>query len=196
MVQQTARFDDRYYRRFYGKGGAHDRAQVEHLATGVHHMAAWWGVPVRSVLDVGAGMGFWRDWYRTTHPTVKMRSIDVSEYACATWGHERRDIADWRPRGQFDLVVCHSVLQYVDDERVVRAIDHLVGATRSLLYLELPTRDDLRHLVDRSATDMEVFHRTGKWYRSHLELHLRQVGAGLWVPRNGVPMYELEAAGR
>ncbi len=196
MVQQTARFDDRYYRRFYGKGGAHDRAQVEHLATGVHHMAAWWGVPVRSVLDVGAGMGFWRDWYRTTHPTVKVRSIDVSEYACATWGHERRDIADWRPRGQFDLVVCHSVLQYVDDERVVRAIDHLVGATRSLLYLELPTRDDLRHLVDRSATDMEVFHRTGKWYRSHLELHLRQVGAGLWVPRNGVPMYELEAAGR
>ena len=196
MVQQTGRFDDRYYRRFYGKGGAHDRAQVEHLATGVHHMAAWWGVPVRSVLDVGAGMGFWRDWYRTTHPTVKVRSIDVSEYACATWGHERRDIADWRPRGQFDLVVCHSVLQYVDDERVVRAIDHLVGATRSLLYLELPTRDDLRPLVDRSATDMEVYHRTGKWYRSHLELHLRQVGAGLWVPRNGVPMYELEAAGR
>ena len=193
---EAGRFDDRYYRRFYGKGGAHDRTQVEHLATGVHHMAAWWGVPVRSVLDVGAGMGFWRDWYRTTHPTVKVRSIDVSEYACATWGHERRDIADWRPRGQFDLVVCHSVLQYVDDERVVRAIDHLAAATRSLLYLELPTRDDLRHLVDRSATDMEVFHRTGKWYRSHLELQLRQVGAGLWVPRNGVPMYELEAAGR
>lgn len=192
----AGRFDDRYYRRFYGKGGAHDRAQVEHLATGVHHLAAWWGVKVRSVLDVGAGMGFWRDWYRDTHPTVKVRSIDVSEYACATWGHERRDIADWRPRGQFDLVVCHSVLQYVDDERVVRAIDHLAGATRQLLYLELPTRDDLTHLVDRSATDMEVYHRTGKWYRAHLELHLRQVGAGLWVPRNGVPMYELEAAGR
>ena len=148
------RFDDRYYRRFYGKGGAHDREQVEHLATGVHHLAAWWGVRVRSVLDVGAGMGFWRDWYREQHPEVKVRSIDVSEYACATWGHERRDIADWRPPRQFDLVVCHSVLQYLDDERVVRAIDHLVGATRHLLYLELPTRDDLRHLVDRSATDM------------------------------------------
>lgn len=190
------RFDDRYYRRFYGKGGAHDREQVEHLATGVHHLAAWWGVRVRSVLDVGAGMGFWRDWYREQHPEVKVRSIDISEHACATWGHERRDIADWRPPRQFDLVVCHSVLQYVDDERVVRAIDHLVGATRHLLYLELPTRDDLRHLVDRSATDMEVHHRTGKWYRSHLELELRQVGAGLWVRRTGIPMYELEAAGR
>ena len=31
---------------------------------------------------------------------------------------------------------------------------------------------------------------------AQLELHFRQVGAGMWVPRHGVPMYELEAAGR
>jgi len=43
-------------------------------ADGVH-----WGVTVRSVLDVGAGMGFWRDWYREHHPDVTVRSIDVSD---------------------------------------------------------------------------------------------------------------------
>ena len=192
----TERFDDSYYRRFYGAGGAHDRESIHHLATAVHHMAAWWGVTVRSVLDVGAGMGFWRDWYTEHHPDVTVRSIDVSEHACATWGHERRDIADWRPRRRFDLVVCHSVLQYLDDHRVVAAIDHLAAGTRHVLYLELPTRHDLRHVVDASSTDLEVHQRSGAWYRRHLELHFRQVGAGLWVPRTGLPMYELEAAAR
>ena len=41
---------------------------------------------------------------------------------------------------------------------------------------------------------MEVYHRTGDWYRAHLERHFRQVGAGLWIPHGGVPMYELEAS--
>ncbi|MFZ4718638.1 MAG: class I SAM-dependent methyltransferase [Ilumatobacteraceae bacterium] len=188
------RFDDGYYRRFYGRDGAHDQARVDHLATAVHHMAAWWGIRIRTVLDVGAGIGFWRDWYRDQHPGVRVRSVDISEHACATWGHERRDIAEWRPPSRFDLVICHSVLQYLDDEQVVRAIDHLAGATRGLLYLELPTKSDLRDLVDPTGTDLEVHHRTGRWYRNHLGLHLRQVGAGLWVPRDGVAMYELEAA--
>lgn len=187
------RFDDRYYRRFYGRGGAHDRTRVEHLATGVHHLAAWWEIPIRNVLDVGAGMGFWRDWYREEHPEVKVQSVDISEHACRTWGHQQRDIANWRPRGRFDLVVCHSVLQYLDDDEVVRAIDHLTGATRHLLYLELPTRSDLAHLVDPKGTDLDVHRRTGAWYRRHLGARLRQVGAGLWVHPDSTPMYELEA---
>lgn len=189
-----AEFDDRYYRRFYGRGGAHDRDKVGHLATGVHHLAKWWGMPVRSVLDVGSGMGMWRDWYREQHPDVRVRSIDVSEHACATWGHERRDIAEWKPPRPFDIVVCHSVLQYLDNASVIRAIDHLGAATRNLMYLELPTTRDLRHVVDPTGTDLHVHHRSGTWYRRHLVRHFRQVGAGLWIPHGGTPMYELEAS--
>jgi hypothetical protein len=190
----SERFDDRYYRRFYGEGGAHDATRVGHLATAVHHMALWWGMRVRTVLDVGAGMGMWRDWYRTNHPNVGVLSIDVSEYACATWGHELLDIAEWKPHTTFDLVVCHSVLQYIEDERAVAAIDHLGAATGELLYLEAPTTSDLIDVVDPSGTDLEVHHRTGDWYRTNLERHFRQVGAGLWIPHGGVPMYELEAS--
>lgn len=187
-----ARFDSRYYQRFYGKQGAHDAERLAHLATAVHHMAAWWGVRIGSVLDVGAGMGMWRDWYRHNHPTVRVRSIDVSEHACAMWGHERRDIADWTPPRQFDLVVCHSVLQYVDDQRVVQAIDNLAAATRHVLYLELPTTADFEHVIDPRRTDLDVHLRSGAWYRRHLGRHFRQVGAGLWVRLDGLPMYELE----
>lgn len=190
------RFDAAYYRRFYGRQGVHDAARIGHLATGVHEMAAWWGIRIRSVLDVGAGTGLWRDWYRQVHPAVRVTSIDVSDYACTTWGHQRRDIADWRPPRPFDLVVCHGVLHYVTDERVERAIEHLAAATRHLMYLELPTAADLREIVDRDRTDLVAHRRTGAWYRRRLEAHFRQVGAGMWVPRSGVPMFELEAAGR
>lgn len=190
------RFDHDYYQRFYGDHGVHTAESVAHLASAVHGLCAWWGVEVGSVLDVGAGMGMWRDWYRTWHPTVEVRSIDVSEHACRTWGHERRDIARWRPDAEFDLVICHSVLQYLDDEHFRSAVDHLASATSSVMYLELPTARDLASVVDPDRTDMTVHRRTGAWYRNELRPHFRQVGAGLWVRRGVVPMFELEAAAR
>ncbi len=188
------RFDDLYYTRFYGSLGVHDHERLAHLATAVHEMAAWWGVTIRSVLDVGAGMGMWRDWYRRTHPDVTVRSIDISEHACERWGHERLDIARWRPTETFDLVVCHSVLQYLDDDAATRAIEHLGLATHHVMYLEAPTTADVHDMVDRERTDLLIFERPADWYRDRLGRHFRQVGAGLWVPRLGVPMYELEAA--
>ncbi|MEI8237829.1 MAG: class I SAM-dependent methyltransferase [Actinomycetota bacterium] len=195
-AQQSTRFDDRYYQRFYGEGATHDPERIGHIATAVHGMASWWEVRIETVLDVGAGMGMWRDWYVEHHPAVQVRSIDISRHACATWGHERRDISTWKPKRPFDLVVCHSVLQYLDDDRAASAIDHLGAATRCVLYLELPTRSDFRHMVDRERTDLDVHHRTGTWYRRLLGEQFQQAGAGLWVRRGAVPLFELEAAGR
>lgn len=157
-------------------------------------MAAWWGVRISSVLDVGAGIGMWRDWYRSNHPRVKVASIDVSDHACAKWGHEKRDISDWRPPRPYDLVVCHSVLQYLGNEAASAAVENLAAATRHLMYLEVPTSFDLQHLVDESATDMDVHRRTAQWYRTRLGRHFQQVGAGLWVRHGSTVMYELEAA--
>lgn len=187
------RFDDRYYGRFYGGSDAvHDAGQIGHLASAVHGMCAWWGVEPRSVLDVGAGTGLWRDWYRRVHPEVKVASVDVSEYACRTWGHQRRDISQWSPRWPSDLVVCHGVLHYLDDAAAARAIENLARATRHVLYLEAPTANDLADVVDTDRTDMEVFARTGAWYRRRLGQHFRPAGAGLWVRPDSVVLYELE----
>ena len=189
-----SRFDDGYYQRFYGELGAHDPERLAHLAAAVHEMCAWWGVPVQSVLDVGAGVGMWRDWYRREHPEVHVRSLDISEHACATWGHELRDIATWRPDDEFDLVICHSVLQYLPDALAVVAIGNLAAATGWVLYLEAPTGNDLAHLVDPERTDMDVYARSAEWYHGVLDPFFQQVGAGLWVKRGTVPMYDLEAA--
>lgn len=171
----------------------HSRRAVADLATAVHHLCAWWGIRVRSVLDVGAGPGYWRDWYRETHPGVRVVSVDVSEYACERYGHERRDITEWSPSRPFDLVICHGVLHYLDATAATRAIENLADATRHALYLEAPTTDDLRHVVDRDATDLEVHARSGQWYRSRLSPYFVQAGAGLWLSNESpTALYELE----
>jgi trans-aconitate methyltransferase len=187
-------FDSSYYARFYGKDGAHDEDKISYLASAVHNMCAWWGVNIRTVLDVGAGMGMWRDWYLDNHPDVAVQSIDISEHACATWNHELRNIVDWKPPRKADLVVCHSVLQYLDNSSFVSAVENLAAGTRWVMYLELPTKWDYENVIDARGTDLQVYKRSATWYRQHLNQHFTQIGAGLWTPHDGVPMYQLEAS--
>ena len=157
----------------------HSKIDVAHLATAVHSLLAWWQAPVHSMLEVGAGRGYWSSWYRKHHSHVRVLSTDISEHACKRFGHERRDIANWAPRGRFDLVTCVGVLQYLDDKEAARAISNLAKATRNALYLEAPTSFDMRHVVDSQSTDLDVHVRTGSWYRRHLRRYFHEAGAGL-----------------
>ena len=192
MARRTD-FDGEYYARFYEDDPVHTQAKVAQLATAVHSLAQWWDLPVRSVLDIGAGPGYWRDWYAANHPGVRYRSTDISEHACREYGHELRDITAWRPDGSFDLVVCHGVLHYLDPAGASRAIENIAAACHGLLYLEAPTANDLDTIVDVDTTDMNVARRSANWYRSRLLGHFVQIGAGLWVSqRAGLPLYELE----
>jgi hypothetical protein len=191
------RFDEAYYRRHYaGRHRVHSARDVARLAGGVCGLAAWLGVEIRSVLDVGAGPGWWRDWFRRHRPGTRYRSTDLSPHACLRYGHERRDISRWRSRERHDLVICQGVLPYLDDAAAARAIDNLGTMCRGLLYLEAVTARDLAEAVDREATDTAVHARTGAWYRRRLRRWFVPVGAGLWAARRaGLVLYELEAPG-
>lgn len=198
MTRQVRReFDAEYYRRFYEDDPVHTAESVAHLASAVDGLCAWWEIPVRSVLDIGAGPGHWRDWYRAHRPEVKVTSIDVSEHACRTYGHQRRDISSWRPRRMVDLVVCHGVLHYLDDDSCESAIANIAAVCRGAMYLEAPTKRDLVEVVDVDVTDLSVHGRTGAWYRKRLSPHFEWAGAGLWVSRRvGLNLYELEGGWR
>lgn len=188
-------FDQAYYRRFYKHDPVHTKTSIDALATAVHSFATWWGIPIHKVLDVGAGLGYWRDWYIAHHPKTTVVSTDISEYACTTYGHELRDISQWRPRQKFDLVICHGVLHYLSHTNAEKAINNVAHASRGLMYLEAPTAHDLEHVVDRNATDLEVFARSAQWYKKHLAPHFVQIGAGLWLHRSyPLPLYQLEHA--
>ena len=194
-VPSSKRFDAAYYSRFYGRRPVHDLRRIAHLAAGVMELAAWWRIPIRSVLDVGAGKGYWRDWLAVAHPRVSYHGIDVSEHACRRYGHERADLATWQPARAYDLVVCQSVLQYLDNATAARAIGTLTSACRGLLSLEVPTAYDRAHSIDPAATDLDVHWRTGAWYRRGLAAGFTEIGGGLWLSgSSNAVLFELERA--
>jgi hypothetical protein len=189
------RFDAAYYRTFYGRSPVHTRRDIAHLAQGVVALAAWWKLPIRTVLDIGAGPGYWRDWFAEHRPRVRYRSTDISDYACRRYGHEHLDVSQWRPERANDLVVCQGVLHYLDARRADAAITNLIAATSGLLYLEAPTSEDRDDVLDTDTSDLHAVWRPARWYRQRLEVGFIQAGAGLWVRRGAVHLYALEGVG-
>ena len=197
MKAKFSRFDGPYYRRFYHqrRNPVHRATQVGHLAQAVDSLCLWWGVKVRSVLDIGAGPGYWRDWIEQNRPGVRVISTDASDYACRTYRHIKKDISQWRPGRSFDLVVCLSVLQYLNDREAAAAIRNIAAATREVLYLEVPTSEDEARVLDPGATDFEMSLRPAEWYHSRLGRHFVQAGSGLWISKKSrILLYELEGA--
>ena len=187
------RFDAAYYRRFYGRRPVHNRRDIAHLGEGVISLASWWRIPIRSLLDVGAGKGYWRDWLAAAYPSVRYHGIDASEYACRRDHHDLADVAVWQPRRSYELVVCQSVLQYLDDNDAATAIDTLGVASRGLLLFDTPTIADRDTVIDPSSTDLDVRWRAGNWYRKRLGVAFTEIGGGLWLSREcPATFYELE----
>ncbi len=197
MTSRSEAFDAEYYQRFYVDDPVHDAARLGSLMDGIFGLARWWDIELTSVLDIGAGVGLAGNWLKVNEPKVRYRGVDISRHACRTYGHMYADISKWKPRSASDLVLCISVLQYLDDEGFLTAAENLAAATGKLLFLELPTSRDRRTVIDASRTDLNVKWRSGAWYKRALHPHFRFVGAGLWVRRSlELPLYELEGAQR
>lgn len=193
----TVSFDAAYFRRFYEsrRSRVYGREQIAHLVRGVTGFVQWFGGEIERVLDVGAGTGLWRDWFRENMPAVRYRSIDVSDYACVTYGHEQHDIVRWRAREKYDLVVCQGVLPYLDDDACAKAVANMAAMCRGFFYVEAITARDLRDVCDRTRTDVRVRARPASFYRRVLKAHFEPLGCGLHHVRDGDKVfYDLERA--
>ena len=101
----------------------------------------------------------------------------------------------WQPRRKYDLVVCQSVLQYLDDADAATAIDTLAIACRGLLLFDAPTIADRDGVIDPTGTDLDVHWRTGNWYRRRLSVGFIEIGGALWLSREcPAAFFELERA--
>jgi SAM-dependent methyltransferase len=189
------RFDAAYYRRFY-----RDPATRVHHAPGQGRLAAlvfaWMDyleLPVRRVLDMGCGLGHWRRELRKRHPSARYTGVEGSDYLCAAHGWEKGSADTWRGRGRYDLVVCQSVLQYLEDAPARAAVANLARHCRGLLYLEALTRGDWDRYCNKQVTDGRVRLRTAAWYRKEVSRHFRALGGGLYLPWDSPAiLYELE----
>jgi SAM-dependent methyltransferase len=190
-----ARFDRAYYERFYKdpRTRVYEASDVRKLAAFVLAYLDHLDLPVQRVLDLGCGLGYWRDALEDLRPRARYSGVEVSEYLCEEYGWEQGSVADYRGRGSYDLVVCQGVLQYLDDREADRALGNLARLCRGALYLETLTREDWAENCDRTVTDGAVHLRSVRWYRQRLGPHFVAAGGGLFVQKStGVVLYELE----
>lgn len=189
------RFDADFYRRYYRDPSTRVTTRGEQLRLGDFICAhtAYLGFKVTRVLDAGCGLGHMRESVRRFFPRATYVGLEVSDYLSRRHGWIRQGLEDFRPKSPFDLVICHDVLQYLDDRPAARALANLGRISRGALYLSALSLEDWRLTADQSRTDSGVHLRPAGWYRQRLNRNFRPVGAGLLVRRGYSPvLWELE----
>jgi SAM-dependent methyltransferase len=195
MKDPADRFDAAFFERYYGdpKTRVADEGDAARIAGLIGGLVHYLELPVRRILDAGCGVGFLRAPLQQQFPNAHYEGLEFSEFLCARHGWTRGSVAEHSTATPYDLVVCHDVLQYLDDRTAARAIANLGRLCRGGLYLSVLTRSDWRHAADQSRTDESVFQRTGEWYRRRLKRVFRHVGVGVHVRRDLDPiLWELE----
>jgi predicted TPR repeat methyltransferase len=194
----AAVFDAAYYERFYfdQKTRVSDPQHVERLGTFVCSYLQYLRVPVHRVLDVGCGIGLWRDIVARHFPQAQFHGVEISEYLCQRYGWTQGSVVDYAAREPFDLVICQGVLAYLSPADLKRALRNLGTLTRGALYLEVVTREDYENdIVDDALTDPRLFRHRAEAYRRGLAPQFRHAGGGVWLSRDcEVPLYAMECA--
>ena len=191
-------FDAAYYERFYfdKKTSVVDKAHVDRLGAFVCSYLQFLRVPVRRVLDVGCGIGLWRDLIARHYPHAQYHGVEYSEYLCTRYGWERGSVVDYQASEPFDLVICQGVLPYLSAADLQRALHNLGRLSRGALYVEAVAREDYeRETIDEDLTDPRLFRHRAQLYRRGLADSFTTLGGGLWLSRKAeVPLFELERA--
>jgi len=194
----AAVFDAEYYQRFYfdQKTRVSDPRHVERLGDFVGAYLKYLRVPVHRVLDIGCGIGLWRDILARQFPQASYHGVEVSEYLCRRYGWECASVVDYRPAQPFDLVICQGVLAYLNPADLKRALANLGALSQGAAYVEVVAREDYeRGVVDEDLTDSQLFRHHAEVYRRGLSRHFREMGGGVWLSRRcEVPLFALESA--
>lgn len=192
-------FDAAYYQRFYfdKKTSVVDPGHTERLGAFVCSYLQYLRVPVRRVLDVGCGIGLWRDIIARHFPKASFHGVEFSEYLCGRFGWERGSVVDYQARTPYDLVICQGVLPYLNEPDVQQAMRNLAGLSRGALYVEAVAREDWEQdIVDETLTDPRMFRHPAQLYRRTLGEGFTELGGGLWLsPKTELPLFALEHMG-
>ncbi len=192
----TLAFDQRYFKRYYASQATRvvEPAHYTRLARFIAAYLDLLECPVSQVLDAGAGAGLFLRHLRRHYRDASCLGIDVSEYACTRHGWIRASIAEFS-RGQYDLVICHDVLQYLPAREAEQALENLAKVCRGVLYFLALTGEDWRENCDQERTDGSVYLRSTQWYARRLDKHFRNAGGGVFLARRaGFTTWALHAA--
>ena len=184
ISSRKATFDRGYFARFYESPATRVASAADYvrLARLIAAYVALMEIRVDCILDLGAGTGRMLRALRRHFPGARLLGVDASAYACQRYGWQQGSVANFR-RGQWDLVICHDVLQYLDRDAAAAALENLAGACRKVLFFTALTREDWLSRCDRSRTDGNVWLRSRGWYARRLRPHFQALGGGLHLRR-------------
>lgn len=194
-MKHTFSFDKEYYDCFYGERRPlpEDAEETALLGDFVCAYLRYLGQPVRTVLDIGCGMGLWRAVIAKHFPRARYRGVELSRYLCRTHGWTHGSVVDFKARAPFDLVICNDALQYLSSAEATAAIDNLARLSRGALHFGVLTREDWEENCDPARTDGDVYLRSGAWYRRRLGKHFTNLGGGLFLRHDAsAVIWELE----
>ncbi|MBC7982639.1 MAG: class I SAM-dependent methyltransferase [Candidatus Obscuribacterales bacterium] len=181
-------FDSAYYRRFYltPNTRAMSREETDTRGALIGSLVRQLDIRVDRILDVGCGLGWYARPLKKLFPTAHYTGTEFSEYLCNKKGWIHGSVVNLKLKGQFDLVICADVLQYLNNRDAERAIGNLAKWCRGVLYFHVPTKRDWQENVDPSGTDSNVQLRSALWYQRQLRKHFVHAGCGVHV-RDNVP---------
>jgi len=184
------RFGPEFYRRHYFNPRTRVvtrnemKRRAEHVAAFVRHGE----LPVRSILDVGCGLGLMRRQLLERFPRARYVGLEASSYLCERHGWEQGSAATFDPGRTFDLVICYDVLQYLGSREAAAAIRNLGRLCAGVLHFGVLTNEDWELYCDQQTTDRNVNLRPGEWYRKRLARDFINAGSGMFV-RRGAPVH-------
>jgi predicted TPR repeat methyltransferase len=192
-------FDQSYYERFYfdKKTSVVDPEHMERLGTFVCSYLKYLRVPVHRVLDMGCGIGLWKDIMARHCPLASYHGVEFSPYLCERYGWEQGSVVNYTAREPYDLVICQGVLPYLSLPDLKAALHNLGRLSKGALYVEAVSREDYeRDIIDEDLTDGRVFRHRAELYRRGLQEGALELGGGVWLSRRAeVPLFALEHQG-
>ncbi len=189
-------FDKAYFERFYFNRRTRiaEPSYFDQLAAFTGAYPKLLDCPVGRVLDIGCGAGLLHRGLRRAFPGLKIDACDVSEYVCERFGWQCVSIEDLEVKHSYDLVICHDVLQYLDDKAASRAIAKLAALSHGAMLFGVLTREDWDNNCDQELTDNNAHMRSTVWYRRRLGAHFRNAGGGIYIKRDAnLVLFSLES---
>ncbi len=193
-------FDQAYYQRYYfdKKTSVIDPAHAARLGAFVCSYLHYVRLPVRRVLDIGCGIGLWREAIALHFPQAQYQGVEYSDYLCQRYGWQQGSVVDWAPAdgSPFDLVICQGVLPYFNRSDLKRALTNLTRLSAGGLYVEAVTLEDYEQdIIDEDLTDPRLYRHRANVYRHGLAPGFTELGGGVWLSRRAsLPLFALEAA--
>ena len=159
-------FDQEFYDRFYVRPETRSSSPAEfaRLSRFVLSYLEYLEIPLTEVLDLGCGLGRWRDALTAYDSTIHYTGVDVSPYLCQTHGWIESSVTEFRSRKKYDLVICQDVLPYLSQRGIRDALANIARLCRGAVYLQILTAEDWKgNHCDRDRTDAAMNRIPAEW---------------------------------